>query len=223
MIWGYIRASTSRQSISTERQIENINKWAEDNNKEISDFFVEKPISGSSKIKDRPELSRLLTTIKKGDTLVVNDITRLSRSQMVFNMVLGLLHQADATVAFADGHIFQEDDMMSRLMTSILSFTAEWEKEQISIRTKQSLNIIKRTKALGRPDKIKWGWRNNDGKKFPHEQEQIIGCKLYSFRTSGHTFKSIKEAFDQEGITTRTGKLFSISGLHRLFKTFEKA
>lgn len=71
MKYAYIRVSTIEQN--EERQLEAMRRHLipEQN------YFVEK-ISGKNA--DRPELQRLLATVKSGDTIFIHDFSRLSRS-----------------------------------------------------------------------------------------------------------------------------------------------
>ena len=220
MFVGYIRRSRSTQEISPQRQRDEINKWAATQGVEISRWYEEMPVTGSAPINERPQLSMALMNLEKGHTLVVTDITRLSRSQMVFSMVLGTLHQKKAHIAFADGHIFEEDDMMSRLITNLLSWAAEWEKAQISIRTKQSLAIIGKTKALGRPDRCKFGWNNADGVLQPNEEEQLLGKRLMEMKESGQSLRQIASTLRKEDITNRNGNHFPHQNIGHIIRTF---
>ena len=69
MKFGYARVSTISQSLDT--QLEALKK-------EGCDKIVEEKKSG--KDLDRPELNNLLDNLRDGDTLVVYDLSRLSRS-----------------------------------------------------------------------------------------------------------------------------------------------
>jgi prepilin-type processing-associated H-X9-DG protein len=220
---GYIRRSRSHQEISPQRQREEISKWASENGVEITTWYEELPVTGSAPITERPALSLALHNLQKNDTLVVTDITRLSRSQMVFSMVLGTLHQKKAHIAFADGHVFQEDDMMSRLITNLLSWAAEWEKSQISIRTKQSLAVIGRTKALGRPDRCKFGWCNVDGVLQPNQNEQALGVRILEMRSDGMSLRKISSILKDEGVLNRNGNHFPYQNIGHIARTFRAA
>jgi len=71
MKYAYIRVSTAEQNEA--RQLEAMKKY--DIPKE--NYFIEK-ISGKNT--NRPELQRMLATVKDGDTIHVHDFSRLSRS-----------------------------------------------------------------------------------------------------------------------------------------------
>ena len=223
MIYAYYRKSTSSQELSIERQRVMIDEWAAAKGVVVDRHFIEEPVSGSAKLKDRPALADLISIIDKGDVLICSDLTRLSRKNIVFNMILGLVHNAEARVEFADGHQCDADDLMSMLMTSILAFTSQWEREQIATRTKQALAIAKRTKALGRADRCEFGYRNIDGQKVPHEKEQYTGRLIQSLRRQGIKLKDIKDRLTNENIFTRTGREYSIAGISQLNKSFVAA
>jgi DNA invertase Pin-like site-specific DNA recombinase len=197
-----------------------IEEWSNKNNKSVDMIFVENPVSGAAKLKDRPQLSLLMQQLQKGDTLLAADMTRLSRNTMVFNMILGMVNNAEAHIEFCDGHKCDSDDLVAMLMTSILSWTSMWEREQIATRTKQSLKLVKQTKALGRPDRCEFGYRNVDGVKVPNTHEQNIGNMILLGRQNGHTLKQIQKELTDNGYHTRTGKEYSLSGISQLSRTF---
>ena len=220
---GYCRCSTNQQENSVERQQDEMLRWAKENNVVIEKWFIEEPISGSTSVADRPALTSAISELKKNDTIVVSDLTRISRSQMHFSMALGLLHQKGAHIAFADGHTFDEDDMMSRLMTNILAFCAEWERKSISVRVKQGLKVVSKTKALGRPDRLKFGWVNVDGLKQANAAEQKVGLFIQKQRKDKVKFRVIVEQLNERGWFNRNGNSFSIAAVAHINKTFEPA
>ena len=223
MIYYYIRRSRQTQELSVERQENIISEWAQKNNTKPDRVFIEQPISGASKLKERPALSELMTLLQKGDKLVCADPTRLARNSLVFNMILGLVHNAEAELVFADGTRCDGDDLVSMLMTSILAWTAQWEREQISSRTKQALAVVKQTKALGRPDRCEYGYTNQHGHKVPVADEQAIGNLVLDLRSKGQTYRSIQTVLAARGMMTRVGTEFSVPGLSQLARKFRPA
>ena len=223
MIYFYIRRSRQTQELSVERQESILQEWAKENKVTPQRVFIEQPVSGASRLRDRPALSELMAIVEKGDTIVCADMTRLSRNTMVFNMIMGLVDNAGANIVFCDGHQVDSDDLVSMLMTSILAWTSQWEREQISSRTKQALAIVRQTKALGRPDKCQFGYANVDGKKVPVETEQAIGNLILAKKKSGYKLKEIKTVLDELGYTTRTGKPYTINGISHLSRKFVPA
>ena len=66
---GYARVSTQDQNLN--RQLDQLRK-------DGCERIVEEKVSGSKT--DRPELTKMLETIREGDVIVVTELSRLSRS-----------------------------------------------------------------------------------------------------------------------------------------------
>jgi len=78
-VLSYVRTSTDTQHTSIINQTNQIKYYAEKNGYTIKASYVDEGISGSS-IEKRPALKRLLKNAEKGDTIVVTNLDRLSRS-----------------------------------------------------------------------------------------------------------------------------------------------
>ena len=70
-IYGYWRCSTNQQD--EERQIRSLKDSG-------CDSIVGDKITGTSTYGERPELSKLLETIKEGDLLILSELSRLGRT-----------------------------------------------------------------------------------------------------------------------------------------------
>ncbi len=84
MIYAYIRVSTDKQTVENQRF--EINRFAKQRDFQI-DVWVEETVSGTRSAKDR-KLGVLLKRIKKGDTLIVSEISRLGRRLMEVMSIL---------------------------------------------------------------------------------------------------------------------------------------
>lgn len=223
MYIGYIRQSTNRQVNSAERQRVEIERYAKQHGITIERYYEESPISGSTPVSDRPALAEALCELNKGDSLVVADLTRLSRNQTHTSMILALIQQKGAGIKFADNHTFDDSDMVSVLMTNILAFCAELERENIRLRVKQGMAVAKQTKAMGSPKTVKYGWRNVDGVKQPHVLEQEIGSFVLNARKCGMKLKDIQNELGKRGWVNRNGNPFSVHSISHLHRTFVAA
>ena len=76
MIIGYLRVSTEKQT--PENQREEIRRFSEEKSLAVNSWIVE-TASGKLPYRKR-KLGRLLRKLKAGDTLIVTEISRLSRS-----------------------------------------------------------------------------------------------------------------------------------------------
>jgi DNA invertase Pin-like site-specific DNA recombinase len=138
-------------------------------------------------------------------------------------MILALIQQKGAGIKFADNHTFDDGDMVSVLMTNILAFCAELERENIRLRVKQGMAVAKQTKAMGSPKTVKYGWRNVDGVRQPHVLEQEIGSFVKKARVEGMKLKDIQKELCKRGWVNRNGNPFSIHSISHLHRTFVAA
>ena len=96
MIYGYCRISTSKQSI--ERQIRNITK-------EYPTATIIKEVFTATKI-SRPQFDKLLKIVKKGDTIVFDSVSRMSRnSEEGFKLYEELFNNGTEMVFLKEPHI----------------------------------------------------------------------------------------------------------------------
>lgn len=134
MFVGYIRVSTDRQAASglgLEAQRAAIEQYATRQGREIIEIYVE---AESGKLKDRPQLNTALAHCRRAKaTLLIAKLDRLARNVA---FVSALMETGTEFVAV-------DAPFANRLMIHVLSAVAEWEREQISERTKAALAAAK--------------------------------------------------------------------------------
>ena len=128
----YVRVSTEEQN--EQRQM--------DTGITIDKFFIDK-VSGKSK--DRPELTKLLSYIREGDTLIVYSMDRLARNLEDLKFLVKELTSKGIKVQFVkENLIFSGDDNpISMLMLNIMGAFAEFERSLILERQKEGIAIAK--------------------------------------------------------------------------------
>ena len=85
MIVGYLRVSTEKQHLGNQQ--EEIKRFAESRNLTI-DKWVTEIVSGRKHERDR-KLGSLLRRMKRGDTLIVTEVSRLSRTLTDIMAIMG--------------------------------------------------------------------------------------------------------------------------------------
>ena len=75
-VYGYVRISTKKQSL--QRQIDNIRNYVDSNGIKLERLYEEK-FTGT-KIEGRKEFQKLLDKVKKGDTIIFDSVSRMSRN-----------------------------------------------------------------------------------------------------------------------------------------------
>ncbi len=84
MIYGYCRTALENE-YSICKQMEAIDKYCKANNCEV-EFYIDDGVSGFTL--DRPEMNRLMSKAKVGDTIIVTDIAKLTRNMADYDYIL---------------------------------------------------------------------------------------------------------------------------------------
>ncbi|WP_294610016.1 master DNA invertase Mpi family serine-type recombinase [uncultured Bacteroides sp.] len=135
MVVAYLRVSTEKQFLANQR--EEILRFAEKNELMIDKWYTE-TVSGSVSSKER-KLSGLLNRMQKGDTLIVTEISRLSRTMLEIMTILNSCIKKNVVLySTKEGYVFQ-NDINSKVLGFAFGLMAEIERNLISMRTKEAL------------------------------------------------------------------------------------
>lgn len=129
----YIRVSTTDQN--TARQEEALKACG------IDKYFIEK-VSGKN-IKDRPELIKMMDYVREGDTVIVESISRFGRSLSdLLSLIEQLNNKGVQFRSLKEGSI-DTTTPTGKLVYSIFSSLAEFERETIRLRQSEGIAIAK--------------------------------------------------------------------------------
>ena len=104
-------------------------------------IFKEK-VSGKN-IKDRPELQKMMEYVREGDTVIVESISRFGRSLMdLLNLIEQLNEKGVQFKSLKEGDI-DTTTPTGKLVFSIFSSLAEFERETIKQRQAEGIAIAK--------------------------------------------------------------------------------
>ena len=160
---GYIRVSSDSQTVKNQEHA--ILKYCHENNlKLVHSISVSASSRKSSK---QRKIDELLSAVKKGETLIVSELSRLARSVgQILILVDTLLKNGVRLISIKENiHIIEKQDIQTKTMITMFSLFAEIERDLISIRTKEGLARAKADgKILGRP-KGALGKSKLDGKE----------------------------------------------------------
>lgn len=147
MNYVYLRVSTSKQTI--ENQNFEIQKWCENRNIHI-DFIYQETMSGTIAPKYR-RLGTILKKAKKGDSIIVSEISRLGRSLLQIMGVLNQCMECGITIYSIKENYELGDNINSKILAFAFGLSAEIERQLISQRTKEALDRLKSNgKHIGR-------------------------------------------------------------------------
>lgn len=147
MIIAYLRVSTGRQHL--ENQEREIKHYAKSKNL-IIDRWVTEIVSGKTKRKNRL-LGSTVRKLKKGDILIVTELSRLSRSLHEIMEIMKLCIDSSVTVhSTKDGYVF-DDSINSKVLSFAFGLAAEIEHKLNSQRTREAMALRKaQGKHMGR-------------------------------------------------------------------------
>ena len=195
MIVGYVRVSTEKQH--PENQKDEICRYAAANHWEIDRWLVE-VVSGKKHVKGR-KLGSLLKKLKKGDTLIVTEISRLSRSLTDIMTLMGQCMKKGINIYTIKEKYCFDDSINSKVLCFAFGLVAEIERNLISMRTKEALALRKAEgKQLGR--KIGFSpkmdiLKSNEEKIRMMLRDGVPNKDIYrAYKVSKSTFSKFKSA-----------------------------
>lgn len=142
MVYAYIRVSTDKQTVENQRF--EVQKFATEKGFVI-DKWVSETASGTKTFNDR-KLGPLLKKMKKGDTLIITEISRLGRNLMHIMSILNLCMSKETMVLTVKERYELGNNINSQILAFAFGLSAQIERDLISQRTKEALA---RRKAAG--------------------------------------------------------------------------
>jgi DNA invertase Pin-like site-specific DNA recombinase len=144
MLFGYARVSTLEQNL--DRQVDALKAAG-------AEEIIQEKITGTKA--DRPQLNRLLDKIRKGDIILVADLTRLSRSTKDLFSLVDQIEKKGAYIKSLKESWLDTTTPQGKLMFTFMAGISQFERDLISQRTKEGLDSARaRGKVGGRKPKL---------------------------------------------------------------------
>ena len=214
MFYGYIRVSTDSQEIG--RQKVALSKWQEktkidsDDNNIFIDYYTGKTFNSDN-------YKKMKSILKSGDYIVVKEVDRLGRDWDGIKKEWQELKDVGVNIIIIDIPILSdklpgESEVIEGLdlrfikeqILNLMCYSAQKERERISMRTKEGLNNVKINgsksgKSIGHP-RTKKSSKQNFINTLIYMVENNVGQKNASFKTSypTDTFKrDLKRCYEK--------------------------
>lgn len=140
---GYARVSTQDQNLN--RQIDQLKEVG------CKKIYKEK-VTGTKK--ERPELETMLGELREGDTIVITELTRLSRSRKDLFDLVEQIESKGANIKSLKESWLDTTTPQGKLMFTIFAGISQFERDLISQRTLEGLASARaRGRKGGRPSK----------------------------------------------------------------------
>lgn len=155
MKYGYMRVSTTFENTKERNQtFDRQLMILKENGVEEENIFQER-ISGGISTSKRVEYDKLMKTVRKGDTIVVTEMSRFSRSlQDLIESVNKLTDEGIGIVFIKENITIDSNGLnpMNKLIFQLFGAFAEFEKSLIAERVKMGMKASKeKGTVLGRP------------------------------------------------------------------------
>ncbi|MDD2704762.1 MAG: recombinase family protein [Acidocella sp.] len=215
-VYGYCRVSTLAQADAGEsldvqrRQLEG---WATMQGVTIDKVFVERGVSGSVAVSERPEGGAMLALLRRGDTIVVSKLDRLFRSALDALAMVERLKAQGVPLVLLDLGGDISGNGLSKLFLTIAAAFAEAERDRIRERISQ---VKADQKARGRylGGKVPYGFRPGlDGTLEAVPEEQRVIARARELRAKGKPLRAIRDT-----LVAEMGVRLSLDTLARVTK-----
>jgi len=213
-IHAYLRTSTDQQDLANQRlEIETYAK-----NKEMNiDDWIEVEISSRKNKRDR-RIDELINGLRKGDTLVVSELSRLARSMRETHNIIHDIAKKKVELHIIKQNLItkSDNDMATKIYINSFAMAAEIERELISQRTKNGIALArKRGKQIGNPN-LKADNRKRIAKanEFAESLKGIVSGLI----NNGLTQRQIVDELNKSGVKTARGCEWKLVTLQRVMK-----
>jgi DNA invertase Pin-like site-specific DNA recombinase len=200
--YGYCRVSTTRQAGEGEslavqqRQLEGYCQMLD---LKLDKVFVEKAVSGSVPLADRPQGRVMLAALQAGDAIVTSKLDRMFRSAVDALNELAKLKEQGVSLHMIDLGGDVTGNGISKLVFTILSAVAEAERDRIRERiTQVKRDQRQRGRWLG--GRKPFGWSiGEDGQLVKDAEEQEAIARAKRMHKAGKSLRRIAAALGERG------------------------
>jgi len=202
-VYGYCRVSTDRQANEGESlgvQERQLLGYATMQGMKLDRVFVERGVSGSIPLAERPQGAALLEALQSGDVVVSPKLDRVFRSALDALQQTEALREHGVSLHFLDLGGDIAGNGLSRLFMTIAAAFAELERDRIQERISQ---VKRDQRARGRflgGTRPPFGFRaGNGGELVPDETEQAAIARARRLRGRGKSLRYIAAKLASDG------------------------
>lgn len=144
--YAYIRVSTDDQTVENQRDMIRTRGFI------VDEWLCDQGVSGTKSWRKR-DIAQAVDEARSGDRIVVAELSRLGRSlRQVLEIVEICRDKGVEVVMVREGLVLADDNPTTKLLVSVIGACAEMERNLISQRTKDALELRRKQGiVLGRP------------------------------------------------------------------------
>ena len=205
---GYVRVSTEDQKangVSLDAQEAKIKAWHTLYKEDYSDvvIYTDEAISGTVHPSKRPGLQQAISSLSRGDCLVVYSLSRLTRTTADAISLSTTIAKKKADLVSLSERI-DTTNASGKMVFRMLAVLSEFERDLISERTSAALQH-KKAAGLVYGNNTPYGYKRDLNTLIKDEHEQKIIVKIERLHAAGKNYTKIANHLNQSGITSRCG------------------
>lgn len=212
----YARYSSDNQSEqSIEGQIRVCQEYAERNNIEIVDSYVDRAMTGTND--HRPAFQKMIKDSKNGqwDYVLVYKLDRFSRDRYETTIHKHTLKENGVKILSAMENI--PDSPEGIILESLLEGMNQYYSAELSQKTKRGMKQL-RIKGYWQGGSLPYGYQVIDKRIYPEEHEARIVRHIFKEYLRGSNMQKIVEDLKDMGIKTKKNKYFALSTISYILK-----
>jgi len=219
-VFAYLRVSTFRQDL--DNQVLEITQYCEREGLEV-DTWIKKEISSRKSTGDRG-IDQLLDGLRKGDTLIVSELSRLGRSlREILEIVDSLVKKHVRLIIVKQNRAINgrggTSTLDAKVLVTMFGLLADIERDLISERTKNGLARAKaQGKRLGNP---RFDLDNRRNKEEAQAYAESMRPILEGFRSQGMSQRAMVAELNRLGVKARRGGRWSLIQLQHVIKRLQ--
>jgi DNA invertase Pin-like site-specific DNA recombinase len=220
--WIYGRVSTDEQRESgagIAAGLDACRAYAQRQGWDIGGEFTDEGVSGATGLDKRPALLEAITSMRKGDILLVSKRDRLGRDPIAIAMIEAAIKRKGCRIVSAAGEGTESDDPTAILMRRIVDAFSEYERLIIKARTKAGMQAKKRRGE--RVGQLPYGADvGPDGVKLVENEGELTALALVNeLRGRGLSMQAVAEKLNELNIPTKkVGARWHTTQVFRLLK-----
>jgi putative DNA-invertase from lambdoid prophage Rac len=205
MVYGYTRVSTLEQceGASLEEQRRKILGLAMMSGYTVAHVYVDKGVSGSKQLAERPEGAKLLTTLSQGDVLIVSKLDRLFRNALDALAMAEHFMRTGVDLIIADiGVDPVTQNGTSKMFFGMLALMAEFERERIRERVAEGKAAKQNAGGFvggRRPFGFTVEGEGRNAVLVPDAAEQRATARIRALRAEGKSYRAIAAELGADG------------------------
>jgi putative DNA-invertase from lambdoid prophage Rac len=201
-VYGYCRVSTGRQATegqSLEVQERQVRAWADLHGWTLDTMVIERGVSGSIHVAERPEGSKLMASLRKGDVLIASKLDRLFRSALDALQTVEDFKARGISLVLIDLSGDVTGNGLGKLFLTVSAAFAEAERDKIRERV-QSVKTDQKARNRYLGGIMMWGYRKAaDGSLEAIPEQQAAIERMRKMRASGASLRAIAGAMQADG------------------------